>query len=169
MFGGRQRQSVGQQDGAPPPHRSLLQLTETAAITAHQLRPLSNRQPMQKTRRAADLSHHNTLGVQRVDTPPPGARPGDNGLGKSNSHYVCPRTYTYTLLPSNCPGLSANPPTLTPASPPFPFPVPSFRGPSVSPVLLALVINRQMRQAGRGPTGPQRTERHSTQHMLPKY
>lgn len=35
--------------------------------------------------------------VQRVDITPPGARPGDNGLGKSNSQYVCPPTHKHTL------------------------------------------------------------------------
>lgn len=97
--------------------------------------------------------------AQRVDITPPGARPGDNGLGKSNSHYVCPPTHkhkSHTLFPSNCPGLSASTPSSLALPLPSPLPVPSFGGPSVSPVQLALVINRQTRQAGRGPgpTGP---------------
>lgn len=95
--------------------------------------------------------------VQHVDITPPGARPGDNGLGKSNSPHVCSKhTHSFPVI------------TQDRVRQPLPH---RLQGPIRQPCPVGSGHKRADKAGGQGPrsNGPLRTKRHSTQHMLPKY
>lgn len=103
--------------------------------------------------------------VQRGDMKPPGATPSNNGLGESNSPEVRPPEARNTL-----PLIIRDwtqPPSHARTHPPSPYVchVPSCGGPSVSAVRSASFTHKQGPQSN----GPQRTQRHSTRHMLLKF
>lgn len=79
---------VGLTEPSFPSQDNLQQLTEGAAIRAHQTRLQTTPRHTRLQRGATHTPQPVTsqhAGVQRGDIKPPGARPSDNGLGKSDS------------------------------------------------------------------------------------